>query len=55
MATPNYSYEKRQRELAKKKKKEEKVKKKTSDHGPADSQSEHGNEGTGTDAPKGPV
>ena len=28
MAKPNYSYEKRQRELAKKKKKEEKVKEK---------------------------
>ncbi len=27
MATPNYNYEKRQRELAKKKKKEEKLKK----------------------------
>jgi hypothetical protein len=33
MATPNYSYEKRQRELAKKKKKEEKAKKKASDTG----------------------
>ncbi len=29
MATPNYGYEKRQRELAKKKKKEEKLKSKT--------------------------
>ena len=28
MATPNYNYEKRQRELAKKKKKEEKLKEK---------------------------
>lgn len=28
LATPNYSYEKRQRELAKKRKKEEKLKKK---------------------------
>ncbi|MDO9357539.1 MAG: hypothetical protein Q7T70_00930 [Polaromonas sp.] len=28
MATPNYSYEKRQKELAKKKKKEEKLKRK---------------------------
>jgi hypothetical protein len=28
LATPNYSYEKRQRELAKKKKKEEKLKRK---------------------------
>lgn len=30
MATPNYGYEKRQRELAKKKKKEEKLRAKTS-------------------------
>lgn len=30
MATPNYSYEKRQRELAKKRKKEEKAMRKTS-------------------------
>lgn len=51
MATPNYSYEKRQRELAKKKKKEEKVKKKTSDHGPADAQQD----GSNAEAPKGPV
>lgn len=29
LATPNYSYEKRQRELAKKRKKEEKLKRKT--------------------------
>ena len=29
MATPNYGYEKRQKELAKKKKKEEKLKSKT--------------------------
>ena len=37
MAKPNYSYEKRQRELAKKKKKEEKRKKKqgTKDDSPA--------------------
>lgn len=31
MATPNYSYEKRQRELAKKRKKEDKLKRKTTD------------------------
>ena len=38
MAKPNYSYEKRQRELAKKKKKEEKRKKKqgVKDETPAD-------------------
>lgn len=50
MATPNYSYEKRQRELAKKKKKEEKAKKKTSDHGPGDAQGNDG--GAGQEAPK---
>ena len=38
MAKPNYSYEKRQREIAKKKKKEEKRKKKqgTKDETPVD-------------------
>ena len=55
MATPNYSYEKRQRELAKKKKKEEKVKKKTSDHGPADAQTEEGGAADSSEAPKGQV
>ena len=40
MATPNYAYEKRQRELAKKRKKEEKLKRK-SEGGPP----------TGSDAP----
>jgi hypothetical protein len=35
VATPNYSYEKRQRELAKKRKQEEKRKKKT-EHRPDD-------------------
>ena len=32
MATPNYSYEKRQKELAKKRKKEDKLKRKTEGH-----------------------
>jgi hypothetical protein len=40
LATPNYGYEKRQKELAKKKKKEEKLKakseRKTGDAGPDD-------------------
>ncbi|QTN28652.1 hypothetical protein HZ993_02015 [Rhodoferax sp. AJA081-3] len=38
MATPNYGYEKRQKELAKKKKKEEKLKEKNERkaHGPGD-------------------
>lgn len=34
MATPNYGYEKRQRELAKKKKKEEKLRAKATDRRP---------------------
>lgn len=34
MATPNYGYEKRQRELAKKKKKEEKLRAKAADRKP---------------------
>ncbi|SFE80830.1 hypothetical protein [Paracidovorax wautersii] len=46
MATPNYGYEKRQRELAKKKKKEEKLQaksqRKTDDH-------PHGGSGDGAD------
>jgi len=39
LATPNYGYEKRQKELAKKKKKEEKLKEKQErkTHGPGDS------------------
>ena len=32
MATPNYSYEKRQKELAKKRKKEDKLKRKAEGH-----------------------
>jgi len=38
LATPNYGYEKRQKELAKKKKKEEKLKEKNERkaHGPGD-------------------
>ena len=36
MATPNYGYEKRQRELAKKKKKEEKLRTKAADRRPDD-------------------
>ena len=57
MATPNYSYEKRQKELAKKKKKEEKLKRKAegkpdlSDDNAAD-----GREGdAGTPPPADPV
>lgn len=38
MATPNYSYEKRQRELAKKRKKEEKLKRKTEQRNDAPAQ-----------------
>ena len=46
MAKPNYSFEKRQREIAKKKKKEQKRQKKTGadDVRPQDVQPESGNE-----------
>ena len=52
MATPNYSYEKRQKELAKKRKKEDKLKqksqRKTSDSEPG---TDEANEGASTDTP----
>lgn len=44
MATPNYSYEKRQRELAKKRKNEEKKQKKQV-RGPGDSSQDDGSNG----------
>ena len=48
MAKPNYSFEKRQRELAKKKKKEEKVKEKAGRKAGADGEPESGaDEGDG--------
>jgi hypothetical protein len=49
VAKPNYSFEKRQRELAKKKKKEEKAHRKTSPGG-----AEQGPE-TSSDAPSAPL
>jgi hypothetical protein len=54
VATPNYSYEKRQRELAKKRKKEEKAARKSS--GPQHPGNESGDapaEGRGNDTPPG--
>ncbi|TFZ03206.1 hypothetical protein [Ramlibacter rhizophilus] len=53
MPTPNYGYEKRQKELAKKRKKEDKLRAKAerkSGQGPADEQtpSEQGEEGDGS-------
>jgi hypothetical protein len=52
MATPNYNYEKRQRELAKKKKKEEKLReretRKNSPEGEVESPNEVPPEGTPT-------
>lgn len=53
MATPNYSYEKRQKELAKKRKKEEKLKRKA--EGKPDDGTEDGSEPLDTldDAPDG--
>ena len=50
LATPNYSYEKRQRELAKKRKNEEKLQKKKHP-GPADGQSDQDSQAG--DAPTG--
>lgn len=59
MAKPNYSFEKRQRELAKKKKKEEKLKEKagrkaepgTADEPAQDTPSDQADQGGGTPAP----
>ncbi len=58
MAKPNYSFEKRQRELAKKKKKEEKLKDKAGrkagsphDDVPADPQNDNAAPNPGTPAP----
>lgn len=61
MATPNYGYEKRQRELAKKKKKEEKLRAKThprpdgsqDDRQPDDAQA--GGDAPASDQPAGPA
>ncbi|AKJ31220.1 hypothetical protein [Caldimonas brevitalea] len=54
MATPNYSYEKRQRELAKKRKKEEKLKRKSDrPDAPSEPQAPEANTGTGENAPGG--
>lgn len=60
MATPNYSYEKRQRELAKKRKAEEKRQKKAShkgDDAPADQTEEpaSGTPGGGAQTPPAPT
>jgi hypothetical protein len=52
LATPNYSYEKRQRELAKKRKKEEKLKRKTEQPRGDAPQSGGGPEGSAGDAPQ---
>jgi hypothetical protein len=51
LATPNYGYEKRQRELAKKKKKEEKLKAKSSGRRPDDSDSPQGDGAVSPDVP----
>lgn len=50
MATPNYAYEKRQRELAKKRKQEEKRAKKASGR-PDDAPSQDGGDDRGAPAP----
>lgn len=54
MATPNYSYEKRQRELAKKKKKEEKLKRKSERGSDAPENSTEGGAET-SEAPRTPA
>lgn len=48
MATPNYSYEKRQKELAKKRKKEEKLKRKA--EGKPDEPEDGSDDGTGLES-----
>lgn len=50
MATPNYGYEKRQRELAKKKKKEEKLKAKAAGKHHSESDAPEGTGEDNTDA-----
>ena len=54
MATPNYGYEKRQRELAKKKKKEEKLRAKTAPQRP-DVYSQQPQDGDPQNAESAPV
>jgi hypothetical protein len=51
LATPNYGYEKRQRELAKKKKKEEKLKAKAAGRRPDDSDAPEGDDARSPDQP----
>ena len=47
MATPNYSYEKRQKELAKKRKKEDKLKRKAEGRPDEPDEAEEGREASG--------
>lgn len=56
MATPNYGYEKRQKELAKKKKKEEKLKAKADRKAgvPGESETSLDEQGTGNQPPAQP-
>jgi hypothetical protein len=53
LATPNYGYEKRQKELAKKKKKEEKLKEKNERkaHGPSEGDPSGSNDSLGEASP----
>ena len=51
MATPNYGYEKRQRELAKKRKKEEKALRKSQGKGSGDAPEHAASEPPASDAP----
>ena len=50
MATPNYGYEKRQKELAKKRKKEDKLKQKAERKGSGASEDDGAQENAGLDA-----
>lgn len=55
MATPNYGYEKRQRELAKKQKKEEKLKAKAArKHDPVQGEADDGQSDEPVDTPTEP-
>lgn len=55
MATPNYGYEKRQKELAKKKKKEEKLKQKAERKSGEVAPEERAPDGTTLPGPDGPL
>ena len=55
MATPNYGYEKRQKELAKKRKKEDKLREKAYRKTGTGGEGEQSTDGAGGDAPPNPA